>query len=249
MAAATGNCWIRTGQEPEGWDTSRPTYTAVPVASNFAAFLAATSVLAALTARQATRAGQRVEVPLFNAMFEVIGMAGAYITAEGMPPPRPLSGNGSGTYRCGDGRYVQFNPIGSSARFVRWLVDAAGVGSWASEGLTDGLRLARDPKTSALLCERLGELFLARTAQEWEDLGGSAGVPLSLVRSGKEWLAHEHALTSREVVVVDDPELGPTAMAGLLVHTLASDARATQPRHRLDQDRDQILAGLDDRRP
>jgi crotonobetainyl-CoA:carnitine CoA-transferase CaiB-like acyl-CoA transferase len=244
IAAATGDCWVRTGEEPEGWDTTRPTYRAVPVASNFAAFLAATSVVAALTARHRSGLGQRVEVPLFGAMFEVIGAAGAYITSEGLPPPRPLAGKGSGTYRCGDGRFVQFNPIGTSTRFLRWLLDLAGQGAWAAEGLTDGLRLARQPELEQLLTERLRGLFLTKTAQEWEDLGGPAGVPISMVRSGTEWLGNAHALQSRAVTIVDDPEFGPTAMAGLPVHTVASDARAIAPRHRLDEDRDGVLAEL-----
>jgi crotonobetainyl-CoA:carnitine CoA-transferase CaiB-like acyl-CoA transferase len=247
IAAATGDCWIRTGQEPEGWDTSCPTYRAVPVASNFAAFLAATSVVAALTARQRTGLGQRVEVPLFNAMFEVIGVAGAYISAEGMPPPLPLKGNGSGTYRCADGRFVQFNPIGSSARFVRWLVDLAGAGAWAAEGLTDGLRLAREPELAELLCARLRELFSTRTAQEWEELGGPAGVPISMVRTGTEWLGNPHAQASRAVTVVDDPELGPTAMAGLPVHTVTSNALTIGPRSPVDGDRERVLGDLEER--
>ncbi|MBO0748230.1 MAG: CoA transferase, partial [Acidimicrobiaceae bacterium] len=244
IAAATGDCWVRTGEEPDGWDTTRPTYRAVPVASNLAAFLAATSVVAALTARHRTGIGQHVEVPLFNAMFEVIGAAGAYITSEGLPPPRPLAGKGSGTYRCGDGRFVQFNPIGTSTRFLRWLLDLAGKGAWAAEGLTDGLRLAREPELEHLLTERLRALFSTRTAQEWEDLGGPAGVPIAMVRSGTEWLDNAHANKSRAVTVVDDPEFGPTAMAGLPVHTVASDARPIEPRHRVDEDRDAVLAQL-----
>src|SRR5438105_4499040 len=38
--AATGNCRPRAGEAPPDWDSSRPTYSAIPLASNFAAFLA-----------------------------------------------------------------------------------------------------------------------------------------------------------------------------------------------------------------
>lgn len=81
VAAATANCSIRVGQEPEGWDTTRPTYSAVPLASNFAAFLAATAIVAALTFRHRTGRGQLIEVPLFHAMFELIGQAGSFVQA------------------------------------------------------------------------------------------------------------------------------------------------------------------------
>src|SRR5205823_5285748 len=36
--AATGNCRARAGEAPPDWDNSRPTYSAIPLASNFAAF-------------------------------------------------------------------------------------------------------------------------------------------------------------------------------------------------------------------
>ena len=44
IAAATENCKPRAGEEPPGWDWSRPTYSALPLASNFAAFLGAIRV-------------------------------------------------------------------------------------------------------------------------------------------------------------------------------------------------------------
>src|SRR5688500_10047650 len=108
--AATGNCRARVGEAPPDWDTSLPTYSAIPLASNFAAFLAATSVVMALIARRQTGRGQHVEIPLFHAMFTAIGPAGAYVTARGLREPTPIDLNGSGTYRCGDGRYIQFDP-------------------------------------------------------------------------------------------------------------------------------------------
>ena len=180
VAAATANCSIRAGQEPPGWDTRRPTYSAVPLASNFAAFLAATAIVAALTFRHRTGRGQLVEVPLFHAMFELIGKAGAFVQANGLPRPKPHSGNGSGTFECADGRYVRLDPIGGSARFLRWLLDAAGMESWAADGLTDGIRLAQRKELEDQLKERLRGMFLTRTAQESGRTGGrrrsSAGV-------------------------------------------------------------------------
>jgi len=157
VAAATANCSVRVGQEPAGWDTSRPTYSAVPLASNFAAFLAATAIVAALTFRHRTGRGQLIEVPLFHAMFELIGKAGSFVQSDGLAPPKPHSGNGSGTYECADGRYVRLDPIGGSARFLRWLLDAAGAESWAADGLTDGVRLAQHKELEERLKERLKE--------------------------------------------------------------------------------------------
>lgn len=244
IAAATGNCRIRAGHAPEGWDGTRPTYTAIPVASNFAAFCGAFAIVASLTARQRTGRGDRVEVPLFDAMFEAIGGSGAYPVAQGLPPERAISSNGSGTYQCADGRYVQFNPIGATPRFLAWFLDAAGVTAWAGEGLTDRARQDRDPELRRLLHERLTALFRTRPALEWEELANAAGVPLAAVRTLAEWLENDHARAAGQVVVVDDPELGETAMPGSAVWLSATPALPGRPRHLPDADRAEILAEL-----
>jgi crotonobetainyl-CoA:carnitine CoA-transferase CaiB-like acyl-CoA transferase len=242
VAAATANCSIRVGQEPPGWDTSRPTYSAVPLASNFAAFLGATAIVAALTFRHRTGRGQLIEIPLYHAMFELIGKAGAFVKADGLPRPKPHSGNGSGTYECADGRYVRLDPIGGSARFLRWLLDVAGAESWAVDGLTDGIRLARNKDLEEELKERLRGMFRTRTAQEWGELAGDAGVPLAFIRTCREWIQTPHARVAGHVVSVADPVFGQTWMAGLPVHTPAASGWTPRPRHRPDADHDAIVA-------
>ena len=236
--AATGNCRIRAGEAPERWDSSRPTYSSVPGASTAAAFLASVAVVSALVERHTSGCGQHIEVPLFDAVFEVIGDAGTYITAQGLSPQLPLAKYGSGTYQCRDGRYVQFNPIGATSRFVSWFLRAAGKPEWALQ-----------PDDDAELRGRLTQLFATRTAADWERLGQEAGVPLARIRSAAEWLAAPHAQAAGEVVGLEDPVLGRTWMAGIPVHTAAvPDAcgldRPLFPRHRPDADRDEVLAEL-----
>jgi crotonobetainyl-CoA:carnitine CoA-transferase CaiB-like acyl-CoA transferase len=238
--AATGNCRARAGEAPPDWDTSRATYSAIPLASNFAAFLAATSVVMALIARHRGGGGQLIEIPLFHAMFTAIGPAGAYVAERGLHEPRPIDVNGSGTYRCGDGRYVQFDP--SNHRFLTWFAQAAGISHWGPE-LLDA-EVLKDPAANARLHARLAELFLTRSAAEWEQLAYGVGAVLNKVRTAQEWLAHPHARAMGAAVQVDDPELGPTWMAGLPVLLDESPGAVKGPRHRPDADRAEILAEL-----
>jgi crotonobetainyl-CoA:carnitine CoA-transferase CaiB-like acyl-CoA transferase len=237
--AATGNCRIRAGEAPEGADPTVPTYSAVPIASNFAAFLGVVGTVAALVERRRSGRGQHVSVPLFDAMFEAIGDAGAYITAAGLPPQNPLRANGSGTYACADGAYVQFNPIGATRRFVTWFLHAAGHPEWVVDGTgsTDG--------TDEDLRKRLTALFATRTAAEWEELGHAAGVPLARVRTSQEWLHTPHAQRSGAVVRLDDPFLGETLVPGPAVRSGEVGAPPeVGPRRRPDADRDALLAEL-----
>ncbi|WP_213451329.1 CaiB/BaiF CoA transferase family protein [Rhizomonospora bruguierae] len=243
IAAATGNCRVRHGEAPADWDMDRPTYSALPMASNVAAFLAAYSIISALTRRHRTGRGERIEVPLFNAMFELIGGAGSFVADRGPRPERPLDRMGSGTYRCGDGRYVQFNPIGASARFLGWFLDAAGESAWSAEGLTSLARIAGEPRVAAELKRRLTELFLRRPAAEWEDLANAAGVPLCMIRTTGEWAATEHAQAAEQVVRADDPVLGQVWIAGRPVRMSTAHAELGG-RHGVDADRAEILAEL-----
>ena len=231
--AATGNCHPRVGEEPPGWDWSRPTYSALPLASNFGGYLAATSIVMAAIARQRTGLGQRIEIPLFDAMFTLIGPAGAYAERRGLRPPAPIHGRGAGCYRCGDGRFVQFDT--SSARHLTWFAREAGITGRFDPELLDLERNA-DPRVNERLHAQLAELFLTRPGWEWEELGNRAGAAIGLVRTGSEWLHADHARAIGAVVELDDPELGRTLMPGVPVSLPNSGAPGPSPRRLPDAD-------------
>ena len=195
----------------------------------------------ALIARQRSGRGQRVEVPLFNAMFTLIGHSGAYINSRGLRPATGIHGRGAGAYRCADGRYVQFDT--SSPRHLTWFARAAGITRWGPDLLD--LIHNRDPEVNQRLHARLRELFLTRTAAAWEELGNKAGAAIGFARPTTEWIHTEHAQQIGAVVQLDDPELGPTWMAGLPVHLTASPGAPQGPRHLPDADHAQIMAELD----
>jgi crotonobetainyl-CoA:carnitine CoA-transferase CaiB-like acyl-CoA transferase len=198
-----------------GDDPARPVYTALPLASNFAAFHAATAIVMALIARERDGLGQRIEVPLFDAMFELIGANGISVDGD----YRMARSRGSSTYVCADGRRILFNST-STPRFRRWFAEAAGTDTPSAD------------------------LFLTRSAQEWETAINRAGGPTAMVRTASEWLANEHARTRRTVVQLDDPELGPTWMPGVQVH-LSESPGVIRPRHVPGADRQAILGRLE----
>jgi crotonobetainyl-CoA:carnitine CoA-transferase CaiB-like acyl-CoA transferase len=239
--AATENCKPRAGEPPADWDWSRPTYSAVPLASNFGGFLAATAIVMALIARYRSGRGQRVEAPLYDAMFTLIGHSGAYVNARDLHLPAGIHGRGAGAFRCADGRYVQFDT--SSARHLTWFAREAGISHWGPD-LLDIVRL-RDPQVNERLHERLRELFLTRPAAQWEELGNRAGAAIGFVRTTDEWIATDHARQTGAVLQLDDPVLGPTWMAGLPVHLSEAPGSPQGPRRLPDADREQIVAELD----
>jgi crotonobetainyl-CoA:carnitine CoA-transferase CaiB-like acyl-CoA transferase len=239
LDAATENCFPRVGEPPEDWDFGRPTYSALPLASNFGAFLGATGIVMALIARERMGRGQKVEVPLFDAMFTLFGHSGAYITERGLHPPTGIHGRGAGCFRCGDGKYVQFDT--SSARHLTWFAREAGLtGVWETELLD--LTKNRNPQVNQRLHARLRELFLTKTAAEWEEIGNRAGAAMGWARSAQEWLQTDHARRTGMVTEIDDPELGATWMPGLPIHLSATPGSVQGPRHLPDSDRASVLA-------
>jgi crotonobetainyl-CoA:carnitine CoA-transferase CaiB-like acyl-CoA transferase len=239
--AATDNCIPRSGEEPPGWDWSRPFYSAVTLASNFGGFLGATGVVMALIARQRTGRGQRVEVPLFDAMFTLIGHSGAYADARGLHPPWPIHGRGAGAFRCQDGKYVQFDT--SSARHLTWFAQEAAITDWGPDYLD--IKRLQDEEANQRLHARLRELFMTRPAAEWEEIGNRAGAAIGWARSVDEWIDTEHARKICAVVELDDPEFGPTWMAGVPVRLTETPGLPKGPRHLPDEDRDEILAEVE----
>jgi crotonobetainyl-CoA:carnitine CoA-transferase CaiB-like acyl-CoA transferase len=246
LHAATDNASPRTGEEPPEWDWSRPFYSAVTIPSNFGAFFGAIGVVMALIARQRTGLGQIVEVPLFDAMFTLIGHSGAYVNAKGLHPPQPIHGRGAGSFRCKDGKSVQFDT--SSARHLIWFAQETGiVNEWEPE-LLDIVKL-RDANLNQRLHAKLRELFLTRTAAEWEEIGNKAGAAIGWCRSVEEWIETEHAQVLGAVTQLDDPEFGPTWMTGVPANLSATPGGPKGRRHLPDADRDSILRELESPAP
>jgi crotonobetainyl-CoA:carnitine CoA-transferase CaiB-like acyl-CoA transferase len=243
IAAATANCEPRVGEEPPGWDWTRPTYSALPLASSFAAYLAAVSIVMALIARRRTGRGQRIDVPLFDAMFTLIGHSGAYADARGLHPPRPIHVRGSGAFRCKDGRYVQFDT--SSPRHLAWFARAAGLLERWDTDLLDLAATGR-PEVNERLHARLREEFASRTAAEWEELGNAVGAAIGFIRTPAEWIGTEHARQTHAVTHVADPELGPLWCAGVPVALSEYPDPQPAPRRLPGADTVDVLAGLPD---
>jgi crotonobetainyl-CoA:carnitine CoA-transferase CaiB-like acyl-CoA transferase len=189
---------------PAGLVGEDPRFTALPLASSFAAFIASHRIAAALLARLRHGKGQRLEVSLYEAAFEALSEQ-----AE-VPASRELNREflaRSSVYRQprpgSDGAYVYFD---TPLRGLQALLERFGLGY--------DLRSLDDAAARRLAAE-LDELIRQKPAIEWERIGqeevkGSVG----LVQSTCAWLHDRHALDSGTVVQVDDPELGPTLQPG-----------------------------------
>ena len=171
-------------------DPDRPLFNALPIASSVGGMLGASTIVAALIARERTGEGQRIEIPLYDAMLEAIG---GFITRGAGGPAGP----GRGLRLPGETRLVKDGGYVNSvayARFIEWLLDDVGaLDAFTAEGLLDIDAVTSDPQRHALMEQRYDELMLTKTAEEWDEIAARLQIPMSAIRSTRFWLNNAHA--------------------------------------------------------
>jgi crotonobetainyl-CoA:carnitine CoA-transferase CaiB-like acyl-CoA transferase len=166
-----------------------PRFTALPLASTYAAAAAAVAITMALIARERDGYGQRVEVPLFDAMFLAFGASGLLVDgrAGGARPADPWSGD----FVCKDGETVHLSL--ATPRFVgRFLAACDVLDDWAASGFTDP-GLVKDEHLWARQHQALTDLFATRTATEWDEFASEITLPLTRAQASEAWLNSPHA--------------------------------------------------------
>ncbi|HTZ28736.1 MAG TPA: CoA transferase, partial [Streptosporangiaceae bacterium] len=254
VVSAAAGLYLYPGCSPMdyiGDRTGEPIYSAIPAASSYAAIVAAHSITAGLIARERSGLGQRIEVPLFDACFELIG-AGVMQTDV----PRPAGGPRMlpnlpqlGHYRCADGRWLELCLFQDT--HLRWFADTFLPPELIADGMADAARMLTDPDLQERARKRYAELFATRPAGDWEiAINEESGASAALCQSAEEWLTGDaHARDSGAVIDLDDPELGRTAQAGFPIRMSATPPAVAFPRRPLDADRAEILRELEDLTP
>ena len=204
-----------TGLYPRVEGSDEPLYSPLPIASTFAAIVGAVAVTMAVNARDRTGKGQRIEAPLYDAMFTAMGRHLVKFHDREDPDPRnqprlPMQRQ----YQCADGRWVQNH--GNYERFVHQFLEAAGNPDWGREAVADfGKPL--DVETADMWVQRFEETFRQRTALEWQESISAAGGACTVCKTVEEWLSHPHPLEARMVEEVEDANLGRMKQPGVQV--------------------------------
>ena len=207
ISAATGVYVDRSSDGTEG-----ASFISLPYASVFGAMVAAPAITAALFHRARSGKGQSVVVPLYDSMFTAMGSA--IVRRPDVPSgPGALSPAIARFYRCADGRWINLNA--GYERSLRPMLTAMGHPDWY-DALTDE-RLHTNMEEREEWAARFAEVWLERTAVEWEDMMEDVGAPLTMCRTLQEWMETKHAWQSGAVVELDDPVYGPMRQVGIQV--------------------------------
>lgn len=207
ISATTGVYADRSADGSEG-----ASFIALPYASIFGAMVAAPAITAALFHRERNGEGQSVMVPLYDSMFTAMGSA--IVRRPDVPAgPGALSPAIGRFYRCADDRWVNLNA--SYERSLRPMLTAMGHPDWY-DALTDE-RLRANIEEREEWAARFAEVWLQKSATEWEYMMEGMGVPLTMCRTLREWMETDHAWQSGAVVELDDPIYGPMRQVGIQV--------------------------------
>ena len=224
LGAATG------AYRPSRATNGRPVFTVVPYSSAYGAFLCAVTVAMALNERERSGRGQRVEIPLFDATFSVVGARGLLV--NGKPEAEPAF-NWSRQLPCKDGRWIMY--VANNKRFEAFI-KSIGMDKWRDAQLPP-----------AELAQKFDEVMRTRTAKEWEDIIAEIGSEGVICHSSAEWLEHPQALASKIIDDYEDPELGYFRGPGINARLSATPGSVRTPRARLDAHRREILNELAER--
>ena len=232
-----------------------PSFSPLPLASAYASVLGATAITLALFAREKTRRGDIIEVPISAALME--GLAYNSMHVDNLPDryksPRELEieRRKSGkepldldyadlqeyldpfyrTYFCKDGRPFYAvcsshsrHPIACLKVLGLWdEFEAAGIPThspymnivdWPKDQDCTIISYPLSKHWASKVSGRMKEAFKTRSAIEWQQTFGDAGVPGCAHQSTQEWLNSEHALKSGSVLEVEDPSYGKMRQMG-----------------------------------
>ncbi|WP_313806696.1 CaiB/BaiF CoA-transferase family protein [Sphingobium sp.] len=215
-------------------------FSPLPLASVFAAFIALNAITSALIARERDGLGQTIEVPLYNAMFELIGITGQ----RAAEPPRKWRHAAMDIHtKTSDDRWILISL--QADRHYRWFAKEFFPQDWIHSGWDDPTRLRRDGELALQVREQICQLVRTKSADVWERDVARIGVPVGICQSTREWLQDSQAHSSGAITKVVDPELGTTLQAGFPFSMSLTPPRVGSARHSLDADRQEILRELE----
>ncbi|HEX4018273.1 MAG TPA: CoA transferase [Frankiaceae bacterium] len=220
---------------PPGSPRNGPIFTYTPWLSMATAFMATTSISAALYARLLTGRGQHVETSLLQAAFSSTASKWQRMEhpdATGLRSWVYDQRATKGMFRCSDGRWVQqwvpnpaFVLASADGDTLEFRGDVARVRD-------DPARIPQDPENIAVLAyyhPLMAEAFARFPSDQWVDVARQAGVPLQPVRTPEEALFDPALEAEGAVIDLEHPEHGPLRQAGILYGLSRTPGRVQRP--------------------
>ena len=216
-------------------------YLVLPIASYGAAFVASSSISAALFEREGSGRGQKIEVSW---------LAGAFAMQSGTILYHPE------LLRLFSGRLNPLGPIPVYRLYKAkddWLFVACGNTTfwnkfclalehpeWTSEPRYEKAPWGIAPEDRDELAERIAAVIAGKPREEWLRILREYDVPSAPVTSRQEFIDHPQTIHNGMRVEVDDPKLGKTVQMGVPVRMYTTPGTIKGPAPLLGQHTDEV---------
>src|SRR5262245_19794015 len=218
-------------------------YLVIPIASYGAAFVASSSIAAALFEREHSGKGQKIEVSW---------LAGAFAMQTGTILYHP------DMLRLFSGRMNPLGPIPVYRLFKAqddWLFVACGNTTfwnkfslaleqpeWVSDPRYEKAPWGIAPEDREELAEKIAAIIATKPREEWLRILRENDVPCAPVTSRQEFIAHRQTIHNGMSVELNDPELGKTVQMGIPIRLYQTPGVIRGPAPRLGQHTEEVKA-------
>jgi crotonobetainyl-CoA:carnitine CoA-transferase CaiB-like acyl-CoA transferase len=240
IGAAFGGLWHLTGHPG-----SEPVRPGLSVVDYMTGMLSTVGALIALYARDAAGSGrgQIVDQALYESVVRALEFTAAHFSGTGVV--REPAGNGgpatpSGAYRTRDGRWVML--IAADLRQFKRLMQALNCPALADDPrfVTNADRTAHRAEIDAAIAAFVQGHDLAEVMRRLEQ----ADIPMTASYNVADLFADPHVAERGVLVDVEDPELGPLRMQGVVPRLSETPGRVRHPAPMLGQHNAAVFCGL-----
>ena len=228
-----------------GYPDRPPVNWPIAIADYLAGLVAALSALAALRDRDVRKqGGQWVDVSLYESVFRLLEVVVSEYGKLGQVRERTGHRTGItapvGTFRCGDGRWMVLSV--SNERI--WHRFCAVIGR--PDLLTDPRFRSNAERVATIdaLDEQVSAWFSQHGAGEIQAVLDEAGVPVSPIYSMEDVFADPHIVARQNIVVVDDPRVGPVPMPNVVPRFSETPGAVRHTGPALAEHNDDVYGGL-----
>jgi crotonobetainyl-CoA:carnitine CoA-transferase CaiB-like acyl-CoA transferase len=218
-------------------------YLVIPIASYGAAFVACSSIAAALYERAHSRQGQRIEVSW---------LAGAFAMQTGSVMYHP------DMFRLFSGRMNPLGPIPVYRLYKAqddWLFVACGNSTfwnkfclaldkpaWVADARYERAPWGIAPEHRDALAAQIAAIMATKSREEWLQILRAHDVPCAPVTSRQEFIEHRQTIHNGMRVQIEDPQLGKTVQMGVPVRLYGTPGAIKNPAPLLGQHTAEVKA-------
>jgi formyl-CoA transferase len=226
-----------------GPEEGPPSRVGVPIVDITAGMFAATSILAALRARDHTGAGQLVDISLLDTQVALLTNVASNYLIGGAPPRRLGNAHPNiAPYEAFRARDRWFALAAANERQWATLCDAIGRPGLKDDPrfATNGARVSNRPA----LVELLNDAFATRDAGEWLADLREAGLPCGPINTVPDVFDHPQAQARDLALEAEHPTAGSIQMTGFPYKLSQTPAEVRRPPPLLGQHTEEVLVDL-----